>query len=143
MGFEPEREKLPYPDTANLDGLTRKRYEEYEEAGIPKLRTALFCAPSSNSHMKKYMEEPKKDNFEILLEDIQADVKKVLEATDTHTQQLGRLEGTVEEVQATLTKMDDRLATVETILESVNMPALKQKVMTLERRLDVLEAKAK
>ncbi len=47
------------------------------------------------------MKESKKDNFEILLEDIQTDVKKVLEATDTHTQQLGRLEGTVEEVQET------------------------------------------
>ena len=46
----------------------------------------------------------KKDHIEILLEDIQGNVKQVLEATDTHTDQLTRLEGAVAEVQETLGK---------------------------------------
>ena len=46
-------------------------------------------------------------------------------------------------MQETLNKIDDRLAAVETTLESVNLPALKQKVLTLEKRLDQLEAKAR
>ena len=91
--------------------------------------------------MKKYMEESKKGNFEILLEDIQTDVKKVLEATDTHTQQLGRMEGTVEEVQETLAQVKSDVDAVKTTLEQVNLVDLKQEVSDLRKRVEEIESR--
>ena len=77
--------------------------------------------------------------FGVILESIDSNVKHIVEAVDAHTNQLKRLEG----VPDKLDKMDARLDAMETILESVNLPALKQKVLTLEKRLDSLEAKVK
>lgn len=79
----------------------------------------------------------KKREFGVILEDIDSNVKHIVEAVDSHTKQLEQLAG----VPDKLNKIDDRLAAVETILESVNLPALKQKVMTLEKRVEALEAK--
>ena len=49
----------------------------------------------------------------------------------------------VTETKDKLDKIDARLDVIETTLESVNLPALKQKVLTLEKRIGQLEAKAK
>lgn len=81
----------------------------------------------------------KKDSFEILLEDIQADVKKVLEATDTHTKQLERLEP----MQATLDQVKVDVDAMKATLEQVSLVDLKLELSDLKRRVEGLEAKAK
>jgi len=83
----------------------------------------------------------KKDNVEILLEDIQGNVKQVLEATDTHTKQLHRLEGAVGEVQETLGSVQADVEAVKTTL--VDLVGLRQVVADLKKRVEELEAKAK
>ena len=93
---------------------------------------------------KKTKDTPKKEReFGVILESIESDVKNVLEGNEANAKRLDRIEESTERVEAKLGKIDDRLSSVETILESVNLPALKQKVMTLEKRLDQLEARAK
>jgi len=71
------------------------------------------------------------------VEQIQSDVKQVLEGVEIHTQQLNRLASVPDKLE----KMDDRLAAMETTLESVNLPMLKQKVVGLEKRIEILEGK--
>ena len=73
--------------------------------------------------------------FGIILERLDSDVKHIVGITDAHTQELNSLKG----VPATLEKIDTRLDAVETILESVNLPMLKQKVASLEERVEELK----
>ena len=80
--------------------------------------------------------EKENREFGVLLEHIDSNVKHIAEAVDTHTVQLNRLEDKMERVEV-------RLDSIENILETVNLPALKQKVVTLEKRIDMLEAKLK
>ena len=60
-----------------------------------------------------------------------------MEAVDTHTTQLQKLQS----VPDSIDKIETRLDVIETILESVNLPALKQKVATLEKRMNLVEAR--
>ena len=69
--------------------------------------------------------------FGIILERLDSNVKHIVGVTDAHTQELNSLKG----FPATLEKIDTRLDAVETILESVNLPVLKQKVASLEKRV--------
>ena len=80
-----------------------------------------------------------KDSLEILMEDIQADVKKVLEATDTHTKQLERLEP----MQETLDRVKADVDVVKTTIEQVSLLDLKQELSDLKQRVEELEAKTK
>ena len=79
----------------------------------------------------------KKGELGVVLESIDSNVQHIVEAVDTHTIQLELLAG----VPDKLDKMDDRLAAMETILESVNLPVLKQKIAALEKRMAAVEAK--
>ena len=89
---------------------------------------------------KRIKDAPKKNReFNVLLESIDSNVKHIVEAVDTHTEQLKRLEGVPDKLE----KMDARLAAIETTLESVNLPMFKQKFIALEKRVAQLEAKEK
>ncbi len=95
----------------------------------------------------------KKRELGVILEDIESGVKNVLEGNEANAKRLDLLEGVPDKLDNIETRLDsmetslgnihDRIGTVETILESVNLPALKQKIATHEKRLDALEAKAK
>ena len=82
----------------------------------------------------------KKDHIEILLEDIQGNVKQVLEATDTHTNQLQKLDGAVGEIQETLGQVKADVDAIKTTL--VDLVGLRQEVSDLKKRIEQLEAKA-
>jgi len=97
--------------------------------------------------IKKLLEDHKTDiklHFDTVAEDLEKNIVGAMrEELETNGERLERIEESTGRMEAKLGKIDDRLAAVETILESVNLPALKQKVLTLEKRLDQLEAKAK
>ncbi len=108
---------------------------------------AAFFTPQFSPHLdqlagKSYEEymEREKENFEILLEDIQGHVKQVLEATDDHTTQLQRLEGAVGEVQETIGQVKDDVAAIKVAL--VDLVGLRQAISDLKKRVEGLEAKA-
>ena len=83
---------------------------------------------------------PKKQReFGVVLESIDSKVQHIVEAVDTHTTQLQKLQS----VPDSIDKIETRLDVIETILESVNLPALKQKVATLEKRMNLVEANQK
>ena len=75
--------------------------------------------------------------FGVILESIDSNVKYIVEVVDTHTRQLKLLEGVPDKLE----KIEARLDVIETTLESVNLPVLKQKVFALEKRVAVLESK--
>jgi len=85
----------------------------------------------------------KQREFGVILESIDSNVKNVLEGNEANAKRLDRIETQTSRMEDALIRMDYRLAAVETILESVNLPALKQKVAALEKRLDVVEAHQK
>ena len=71
---------------------------------------------------KRIKDAPKKNReFNVLLESIDSNVKHIVEAVDTHTEQLKRLEG----VPDKLDRIEGRLDVIETTLESVNLPMFK------------------
>lgn len=74
-------------------------------------------------------------HFDVVAEDLSAKIHTVAEGVDTNSQHLERLKG----VPGQLEKIDTRLGAIETILESVNLPVLKQKVASLEKRIEELE----
>ena len=80
--------------------------------------------------------ENDKDHLAILLEDIQSDVKKVVETTDTHTRQLGRLEP----IEETLGQLKVDVDAIKTTL--VDLVGLRKEVTDLKKRVEQLEAKA-
>jgi len=91
----------------------------------------------------KSKDTPKKEReFGVILESIDSSMQNVLEGNEANTKRLDQIGKSTGRMETKLGKIDDRLAAVETMLESVNLPALRQKVLTLEKRLDQLEAKA-
>jgi hypothetical protein len=85
----------------------------------------------------------KKREFGVILESIDSNVKHVVEAVDTHTKQLGRLEKRVENLES----MKDDVAAIKVTL-GIMKNDLKQKVdreefVALEERVNRLEAKAR
>ena len=78
-----------------------------------------------------------KDHLVILLEDIQSDVKKVVETTDAHTRQLERLEP----MEETLDQLKVDVDAMKTTL--VDLVGLRKEVNDLKRRVEQLEAHAK
>ncbi len=97
--------------------------------------------------IKKLLKEHNDDiklHFDTVAEDLEKNIVGAMrEELETNSERLDLIEKSTERVEAKLGKIDNRLASVETILESVNLPALRQKVITLEKRLDQLETKAK
>ena len=97
--------------------------------------------------IKKLLQEHNEDiklHFDTVAEDLENNIVGAMkEELVVNGERLNRIEESTERMEAKLGKIDDRLSTVETILESVNLPALRQKVLTLEKRLDQLETKAK
>ena len=83
------------------------------------------------------MENAKKDSLEILLEDLQTDIGKVLDATDAHTKELKRLEPMHETLEQLKTDMD----VVKTTLEQVSLVDMKQDISDLKKRVDELESR--
>ena len=83
------------------------------------------------------VETVKKREFGVILESIDSNVKHIVEVVDTHTRQLKLLEGVPDKLE----KIEARLDVIETTLESVNLPVLKQKFISLEKRVAVLESK--
>lgn len=81
--------------------------------------------------------EEVKIHFDVVAEELKGQIQQVAEGVETNSQQLERLEG----IPAKLDQMDARLAAMETTLESVNLPIMKQKIETLEKRVSVLELK--
>ena len=62
---------------------------------------------------------------------------------DTHTRQITDLQKQTGRIETKVENIDARLAVIETTLESVNLPMLKQKFIALEKRVAVLESKEK
>ena len=79
--------------------------------------------------------------FGVVLESIDSNVKHIVEAVDTHTKQIAEIQKQTGGMETKLGKMDARLAAIETTLESVNLPMLKQKFIGLEKRVEALESK--
>lgn len=91
---------------------------------------------------KRIKNTPKEGRqFGVVLESIDSNVKHIVEAVDTHTKQIGELQKQTGRIETRLEKMDTRLSVIETTLESVNLPVLKQKFISLEKRVAVLESK--
>lgn len=87
---------------------------------------------------KRIKDVPKKSReFGVILENIDSNVKHIVEVVDTHTEQLKRLEGVPDKLE----KIESRLDVIETTLESVNLPMWKQKFIALEKRVSTLESK--
>ena len=87
---------------------------------------------------------PKKTReFGVILESIDSNVKHIVEAVDTHTKQITDLQKQTGRIETRVENMDTRLAVIETTLESVNLPVLRQKFIALEKRVSVLESKGK
>ena len=72
----------------------------------------------------------------VLMEDMQSDVKHILETVDTHTQQLDRLDTTVGGIQESLGQLKTDMDAVKTTLEQVNLVDLKQEVSDLKKRVE-------
>ena len=91
-------------------------------------------------NIKKIKDTPKKQReFGVVLESIDSNVKHIVEAVDTHTKQLGRLEKRVENLES----MKDDVAAIKTTLEAVNLFELKQELTDLKKRVEELEANQK
>ena len=75
--------------------------------------------------------------FGVILESIDSNVKHIVEAVDSHTNQLNRLEDRVENLEP----MKDDVVVIKTTLAAANLPALHQKVIDLGQRIINLEAK--
>ena len=81
----------------------------------------------------------KKREFGVILEDIDSNVRHIVEAVDTHTTLLARLEKRVENLEP----LKDDVAAIKATLEGTETEKpLKQRVGDLEKRTDMLEAKA-
>jgi len=90
--------------------------------------------------IKKIKDTPKsKREFGVVLESIDSNVKHIVEAVDTHTKQLGRLEKRVENLES----MKDDVAAIKTTLEAVNLLDLKLELTDLKKRVEELEANQK
>lgn len=76
------------------------------------------------------------ENLESKLDTVTEQVVANAEILTQHGQRLGRIETKLEQI-------DDRIAVVETTLEAVNLPAIKQKLTRLEERVGALEATQK
>jgi TRAP-type C4-dicarboxylate transport system substrate-binding protein len=86
----------------------------------------------------KEVAEQTKRHFDVMAEDLKSTITQVAEGVDINSQVLQRLSGMPDEFE----KIHVRLDSIEGTLEAVNLPALKQKVLTLEKRISLLEAKA-
>ena len=98
--------------------------------------------PPARKSYEEYMENDEKDHLEILLEAIQGDVQHVVEATDSHTEQLNALGGAVGAMQETLGQVKDDVDAIKTTLEQVNLVEMKQEIIDLKKRMEVLESRA-
>ena len=80
--------------------------------------------------------------FDLVIEDLEkGTLKAINEQLDSQNKQVTQIQKTLSHHGEKLDKIDTRLAVVETALESVNLPMLKQKVLGLEKRVDILESK--
>ena len=114
-----------------LDPPAGKSYEEYTADDIKKIiqDTATETAERVNQDLG------------VIMEDMQSDVKHILETGDTHTQQLYRLDTTVGGIQESPGQLKTDMDAVKTTLEQVNFVDLKQEVSDLKKRVEDLKTK--
>ena len=90
--------------------------------------------------LKQFIEEKAEEtkrHFDVVAEGLGSKIDQIAEGVTENTRRLERLEGMPDKLE----KMDDRLAAIETTLESVNLPMFKQKFIALEKRVAQLETK--
>jgi phage host-nuclease inhibitor protein Gam len=78
-----------------------------------------------------------KNHFDVVAEDLKGEIQQVAEGVTTNTQQLTRLDTRVENLES----VKDDVIAIKTTLEAVNLPALKERIHTLEKRLTLVEAR--
>lgn len=81
-------------------------------------------------------------NLGVLMEDIQSDVKHILETVDTHTSQIKELRTDVGAIKNDMVQMKDDIAVIKTALEQVNLVEMKQDIIDLKKRVEDLETRA-
>jgi predicted nucleic acid-binding Zn-ribbon protein len=85
---------------------------------------------------KKLLDDHHKEtrrHFDVVAEDLKNHIQIVSEQVGANTEKL-------EEYSQKFDTMNYRLENIENTLEAVNLPALKQKVFTLEKRITTLES---
>jgi archaellum component FlaC len=85
----------------------------------------------------------KKREFGVILESIDSNVKHVVEAVDTHTKQLERLQGLPQDVEQIRDDVEAIKVTLGIMKNDLKQKVDREEFAALEERVNRLEAKAR